>query len=351
MPAITPSFMFDLESNMRVITQNEYQRLTTQLWWTQIAKQTTTTSKKERLIWLLDTARIERTGQGGNLEFEDIVSTTAEITVENAAAGLKLKKEAFEDVDGNGIDLAAHWSRQIGSYSAYWPQRCVAEAIRANPITYDGKTFFAKDHPLNPYSPQAGTFANVFTGAAAAANPALNIPAYPGALPIDDSVTVDVALTNLTRAIGYATTMKLPNGKDPRFLKFAYLFVPPRMLPRAQQLTNAKFIAQAAAGGGVAVGDVEAIVSNLGVGQPVQLLELGEAFGGSDTDYYLGMEDLTTSELGAFVYVQREPFSVLFYGPQSDAQLARIREFQWMTEGRNSVQPGHPYLLFKGSKT
>lgn len=336
MPTITPQFLYDLESNMRTITSQEYNRLNSQVWWNRIAKTTPSMALKERITWLLDTARIQRTGHGGNLEFEDVVAQTTEVENLNAAAGLKVKKEKFEDVDGNGIDYAAHWSRGIGAYAAYWPQKMVAQAILANPLTYDNKAFFATDHPVNPFRTAAGTFTNTFTAGSG-----------PGALPIDDSVTVDVAVKNVAKAIAYIASIKMPNGEDPRFLRVASLFVPPAMTARAQQITNAKFIAQAAATAGGS-GDVEAMIRNFGLGQPVEVPEFGSGFtGGSDTTWYLGMDDILTNELGAFSYVNREPFSVLYYGPQNDAQLARIREYQWTTEGRNSILPGHPYLLFK----
>ena len=336
MPTITPQFLYDLESNMRTITSNEYGRLTSNLWWNKIAKTVPSMALKERLSWLLDTARIQRTGHGGNIEFEDIVALTTEVENLNAAAGLKIKKEKFEDVDGNGIDYAAQWSRTVGSYAAYWPQKMVAQAILANPLGYDGKVYFTTDHPLNPFRTTLGTYTNLFTAGSG-----------PGALPIDTSVSVDVAVANVAKAIAYIATIKMPNGEDPRFLRPAYLFVPPALVARAQQITNAKFIAQAATAGGGS-GDVEALIRNFGLGQPVEVTELAVGYpGGSDTSWYLGMEDILTNELGAFSYVNREAFSVLYYGPQNDAQLARIREFQWTTEGRNSVLPGHPYLLFK----
>jgi len=336
MPTITPQFLYDLESNMRTITSNEYGRLTSNLWWNKIAKTVPSMALKERLSWLLDTARIQRTGHGGNIEFEDIVALTTEVENLNAAAGLKIKKEKFEDVDGNGIDYAAQWSRTVGSYAAYWPQKMVAQAILANPLGYDGKVYFTTDHPLNPFRTTLGTYTNLFTAGSG-----------PGALPIDTSVSVDVAVANVAKAIAYIATIKMPNGEDPRFLRPAYLFVPPALVARAQQITNAKFIAQAATAGGGS-GDVEALIRNFGLGQPVEVTELAAGYpGGSDTSWYLGMEDILTNELGAFSYVNREAFSVLYYGPQNDAQLARIREFQWTTEGRNSVLPGHPYLLFK----
>lgn len=343
MPALTPSWMMDLETNMRVITAQEYQRLNSNVWWNRIAKRIESTSRKERLLWLLDTARIQVTGRnGGNLEFEDIVATTTEIESENAAAGLKLKKEQLEDTDGNGVDLAAHWSRQMGAQGAYWPQKLVAKALLSNPTGYDGVSFFNTAHPVNPFDAAAGTYSNVFTGSASGI--------YPGALPIHN-VTVDVAVQNIAKAIAYVASLKMPNGEDPRFLRLAAIFVPPALTARAQQITNAKYIAQAAATGGGS-GDVEAVVRNFGLGQPVECPELSSAFtNGSDTDYYLAMEEITTNPLGAFNYIDREPFSVVYHGPMTSAELARSRVFQWTTEGRNKVAPGHPFLLFKCKAT
>lgn len=342
MGQVTPSFLFDLESNMKLITSNEYQRLTSQLWWRTICKEVQSSAKKERISWLLDSARIQRTGKGGNLEFEDLVSKSVEYEHLNAAAGLRLKKEQLEDLDGNGVDLASSWSRQMGAYAAYWPQKMLAQAILANPTGYDGVSFFHASHPVNPFDSSAGTYKNVFTGAASGI--------YPGAVPIDTSVTVDVAVANIAKVIAYTASLKMPNGEDPRFLKVGTILHPPALTARVQQITSAQYIAQAAASGGGS-GDVSAVIRNFGFGAPVECPELGSAFGGSDTTYYVAMEEITSNELGAFIYLNREPFSITYHGPQTDAELARMREFQWTTEGRNVIGTGHPYLLFKCAAT
>lgn len=345
---ITPQFLFDLESNMRLVTANEYQRLVSNLWWDKIGKRTTSQAKSERVSWLLDTAKIVRTiAGGGQSVFETLVSLTQEFENLSAAGGLEVKKEQLEDLyngmmGGEGVDLAAAWSRQIGAYAAYWPQKMIAKAIRDNPTAYDAKAFFATDHPVNPYNLGAGTYANRFTSTASGI--------YPGALPIDASVTVDVAVANIAKAIAYCNSIKMPNGEDPRMLRLAYILVPPTLVARAQQITNAKFIAQASTGG-AGSGDVEAVVRNFGLGQPIECAELGSAFGGSDTSYYLAMQEVTSNDLGAFYYQEREPFSVIYHGPQTDAQLAATRKYQWTSEGRNVVCPGHPYLLFRAEAT
>ncbi len=343
MPTLTPSFLWDLESNMRIITLREYDRLTSNLWYTNLLKiGPKSESKRERVIWMLDTARIKDTDHGGHIPFEDLVSQTTEVEMKSAAAGLKLYKNDVEDMDGHGIDAAVEWSRQIGSYAAYWPQKKFAEALKTNGKTYDGKPFFATDHPVNPFRTQAGTYSNVFTGAASGA--------FPGALRIDEGVSIEQAIANLGKAIAYIAQMKMPNGEDPRFLTpVSKLIVPPALAVRATQITNAKYIAAVANVAGTLAGasDVEAVVRNLGLGQPIIAPELGAAFGGSDQAFYLGMDEATSSDLGAFMWIPREDFSVRYYGNTTEAQLDRMNQLEWHTQGRYGLMSGHPFCLFK----
>lgn len=337
MPAITPQFLHTLESRMQSIMETEYQRLLSDLWWERVAKRRPSVTKVERLIWLIDTAKIRRL-EAGSMQFEDLVSTHKEYESAFAGAGMKLTKEQLEDVHngmpgGEGLELAGAWARQIAAQAAYWPQNQVAAAINAGAaagsLTYDGKPFFAADHHVNGLDAGDGSFSNLITGR-----------------PIDASVTLDVALNHLQAVFAAMAAIPMPNGRDPRKLRPAAIIVPPALMARAQQLTNAKLLAQAAASGGGGA-DVEAVIRNWGIGQPVQADELGAAFGGSDTTYYIVGAEAGTSQIGALMYVDREPFNVLFHGPATDAELARQREFQWLTGGRNVVAYGHPYALFR----
>lgn len=354
MGALTPEFLFDFESNMQAIVESEYTRFASNLWWSEFMKTKPSSSKREIVAWLLSTAMIEDQGKGGNIAFEDIVSTYTEFVNKDAGAGLKLRRQQLEDIDGGGLDLAAKWSADIGAYMAYWPQKQLVTLIKnghlATSLGYDGKPFFSNAHPLNPYNDAAGTFANIFTGAAAS-TPSTdpNDATYPGACPIDESVTADVALANLAKVIAYIKSIRMPNGEDPRFLRPAKLVVPPALNARAQQLTNARFIAQAAASGGGAA-DVEAVIANMGFGRPLEVAELA-AFE-NDTTYFVGVEEMSSSQLGAFVYVDREPFSITYYTGQGggtgvDAILDRAQELEWHCHGRNVAGYGHPYLFFK----
>src|SRR5690606_29195271 len=113
-------------------------------------------------------------------------------------------------------------------------------------------------HQVNPYRPTVGLFHNILTSTASGA--------YPGACPIDTSVSLDVAMANLAKIVGYIATVKMPNGEDPRFLRPKAILCGPRLFPRAVQLTNAKFLAGASGG----TSDVEALIKALGYATPTQ---------------------------------------------------------------------------------
>lgn len=342
MGAITPQFVVDLETRMQVITETEYARLNSNLWWRNIAKVRPSTGKKDILTWLLSTAMIRDQGEGGNIRFDDLVAQYTTIENKWSGAGLKLRIDQLTDTDGGGMDLAAQWSSDIGAYMSYWPQKGVAHLLMNGHTaslytSYDGKAFFATDHPINPYRSSAGTYRNIFTGGASGT--------YPGACPIDDSVTLDVALVNLGKMLGYIAQIKMPNGEDPRFLRPKALIVSPRLFPRAVQLTSAKFLAQAAASGGGSA-DVEALIKALGFATPYMADEL--AGWESDTSFIIVCEQVAASQLGGVLYIDREPFRINYYGLIQDAELNRKDELEWHCKGRNVVAPGHPYMVFKG---
>jgi Mu-like prophage major head subunit gpT len=348
--ALTPSVLMDLESRMQVITEREYARLAANVWWPSITKLRGSTGRRDVIMWLLSTAQIRDQGKGGNIAFDDLVSTYTEIENKFSGAGLKLSKAQLTDTDGGGMDLAGQWSGDIGAYMAYWPQKQATTLLKqghqlasAGGFTgYDKLAYFASGHPVNPFNTNAGTYANLLTGGSAPASG--NTPAFPGACPIDDSVSTDVALVNMGKIFSYIASIRMPNGEDPRFLRPSTLLVPPRMFPRAVQLTSAKFLAQVASSGAGSA-DVEALIKALGFATPKMADEL--AGFESDTTFYVGCEQLSTSQLGAVIYTEREPFAINYYGTVDQAVLGRAQELEWQCHGRNVVSAGHPYLLFK----
>jgi hypothetical protein len=345
---LTAAFLFDLESNMRVITENTYTSLSRDQWVDKVAKEFPSMSKKERIIWLLETGFLEY-GVEGQAQFREMGTVTTEY--ENkfiSGSGLKMLRSQLEDLDGGGIQAAAAWSRTMGALAANFKQQEVAKVINDPTLSgteagtaYDGVTFFHANaggttgHPIDPTDTSKGRFANLFTGAASANNA--------GACPISGN-TVEAAQQNLTLALSYIQNIKQPNGVNPRKLQAKYLFVPTALYSRALLVTGAKFVAT-----GDGSLDVSNYIDQFGL-EVVKCPELGANFGGSDSVYYIGCVD-EGGQLGGLSYVNREPFSITYHGPQTDAQLASKREFEWLPQGRSTVGLGHPYLLFKVAAT
>lgn len=334
MPVLTPSFVMDLESRMRQIQENEYLNLAKDLWWDRCTKVMPSGSRREIVTWVVNSAQLEAKDDG-SIAFDDMMIHETEFFPGFAGKGLKLRRSQLEDLDGNGVQLAAEWSAQMGAQNAYWPQKQVAQFLKdghlSTSLAYDGLPFFSASHKVNPVFGTA-TYSNLFTS-----------------VPIDVSVTPDVALQNLSTVFSNIASIKMPNGSDPRRLRPVAILAPPKLFPRAVQLTNAKFLAQAAATGGGGA-DVDALITALGYGQPT----CADEFAGyeSDTTYFVLAKEATSSQLGGLVYIDREPFTTTYYtgrggGTGVDAVLDRANVLEWHNQGRNAVGYGHPYSIFK----
>ena len=391
MPEITPSFVMEYERNMRAITEQEYARrlLAKNTWWNKVMRPMPIEGRTERVTWILNTAMIESVGPtgSGDITFEDMVTQTVEYPTFRHGKGIKVHRDQIEDLDGKGLNFLAEWSSQIGNEIAYYPQRLAAQLILNGANTdntanaYDTVPFFADNttrsiggvnvhgHPYNPFRPALGGYQNWLHGAASGS--------YIGAQAIDDSVSPDVALVNLAKVYAFVQGFKMPNGVDPRFLTPEFILAPPRMAPRLRQLTDAKFLAQAASGGAGSA-DVKALIEGWGLGTPVIAQELGanfsytfnspyvvqsgatagqttfisETVSGSDTTWYLVCSEMRTTQLGGLLLVQRKPFKVNYYtgdtgGTAMSAELDRTNEFEYHVQGRVSAQFGHPYTILR----
>lgn len=336
MPALTPDFVFNFESRMRVIVENEYLRMTQSpvIWWDKITRVIPSGARREIITWILNTAHLEDQGEGGNYAFEDMVMLETEFVSGTAGKALKLRRQQFEDLDGNGVQLAAEWSAQMGAQHGYWPQRSIATLLKngLTGLAYDKLSYFNTAHPVNPKNDAAGTYSNNF-----------------GSVPIGPGTPLDTALANLGSVYAQIASLKMPNGKDPRFLRPAGIICSPTVFPQAVQLTSAKFIAMAASSGGGSA-DMAGVIERLGYGVPWQADELTGFENG--TTYYVAAEQIAGSQLGAMAYVDREPFSIRFFtgrggGTGVDAALDRSDELEWHTSGRNVAGYGHPFLLFR----
>jgi hypothetical protein len=389
---IDSTFVHSYERKMDVIQETEYvRRLASKFtWWNKVSKTREMNGQTERLAWFLETARIKPVGPAGSgsITFEELAVQQTVYPTYQHAGGIKVQRAQLKFLSGNGLNVLSEWSRQIGNEIAYYPQRLMAQLILnganndGSANAYDGVPFFvsptttgsnpvtgasyALGHPVNPFNLNAGYYFNLLTGSSSGT--------YPGACPIDESVDVDVALQNLGKIIAYISSVKMPNGVDPRFLTPVFILAPPRLAPRLRELLKAKVIAQNASGGGAGSADVEALITGWGLGEPIIVQEIqaavtyavqvpivnsttgnvgvmNETATGSDTTFYVICQEASTTQLGAFLYLPAEQFKVNYYtgdagGTGMDAILNRINEFEYQVQGMVATGYGHPYSVF-----
>jgi hypothetical protein len=400
---LTPSFVFSYERQMLAIKEEEYARslLADSNWWSKVVKTRPIEGATERLTWFLSTASIEPVGKGGNIPFTPLVTQTTELVPARYASAISVKRDQLLDLRGGGLDILSDWASQVGTQAAYFPQFLAAEFLMNGANTdgsasaYDGLPYFSDKtapHPTNPYNTAVGlpTQANWDANPGAFYANWLHSTAdttvgYPGACPIDTSVTVDVAFQNLSKVIAYARGLKMPNGKTPRFLSPAAIICPPALTTRVSQLLGAysvsgNYIMPQGAAGGAGSATVDGMIRRWGLAEPIEASEIGastnysteiqlqatngsgvtnsftETITGSDTSWYLVMKQNQTSTLGGLIHVLREPFRMnLFTGEATsgpmpaglDAILNRALELEYIAQGRISVQPGHPYAILR----
>lgn len=384
--ALTPSFLFEVERRLRNIEEFEFARMLSSrvIWWNKVGRVSNIAGKSERVTWFLSSANIRQVTpadgsfiDAGDITFEQLVTQTAEYFPALHTDGFKISKFEVMALDGTGLDALQTIMSGWGALSAYYPQRLMAQIILNGAATdgsanaYDGVPYFqgnatstpfpsVNGHPVNPFFPGYGGYATKLTGASSGS--------YPGACPIDDTQTFDVAVTNLAKALAYVAGIAMPNGQDPRMLQVAGILHPPRMKLRVQQLTNARFYGAAASGGAgtqdMADG-VKTIFDNA-AGWPLEAQELSSArtytfkaangstktVTGNDTTYYLITTENFTSQLGGLLLTMFMPFRTTFYSGESgastglDAILDRANQLEYHHQGVMAANYGHPYGLF-----
>lgn len=349
---LTQEFVFDFMSNISLISERSYQGKLENLNYQAFTKTRPTNAKKEHLAWLISTARLRSNGFGGNVSYESLSQVKQTMSVHNFQAGAEFEENEFTDKDGHGIDGASEWAAQIGADIAYFPQREVVSLLLHGEtgLCYDGKAMFATDHPNHPLVASAGTYSNLFAGAAYDITTA--------------SSTLDQALDIMSTIKKNITAIKMPNGVDPRFLTVAGILCPPALTGRLTQLTQSKFIASASNGAGGGTSDVEAYIRQQGYGPVLEMAELGASQSydienadtgvvttvtGSDSAFYILTKEVAQSEIGAMMWLEREPVMVQAFNRFNNggAEYAEKRIMRWLAQGRAGAAFGLPYHIFK----
>lgn len=234
-------------------------------------------------------------------------------------AGYRLKNRTFEDTVGVSKDRLADRKiaadailmRMLGQQFRFFPDRSIATELMigyASRKCWDGKAFFADDHPVDPLDASKGTFDNLLTLALTAAN-------------------FDSAFAALTQ-------FKNADGKTMRIVPDT-LIVPPQLRTTAHLIANAAYVPNA---GGTATQSNP----NEGIVKVLVIPELGE----EATTWYLGK---LRGVLKPFMRQVRErPVFDVVFGPESD-HTKKTRQLAFGADCREAYGYTLPQLMIRST--
>lgn len=335
---ITPSWVATFETNVQTFVVDGWARAQKNLIWEKLMDVRSSSTLRELYFWLIESAKLNEEGQGGNKRYDDMIATFFEVDNTNSGNALVLTKNEIEDnmMAGPGLrgmpalDYAANWAKQIGGAGAYRPQDLLFNTLIPNGQTalgYDGVPFFSTAHPTNPgLGASAGVYSNLATGGSA-------LPLLINSGASTGAGSLWQAAANLNTAVANMRGLKQPNGKQ-RFLRPRALFHDPSLQYSVTQLLDSKFY-----------GATDNVFTRLGI-EPVCVDELSSDPGA----WYLAAE-LMPGEGGPFIFQDREPYYLTSYTADSMVELQRRKDFEWIFDGRNAGAYGHPYLISQNRPT
>lgn len=310
------------EDRLQVLANDDYAIAQQNLWWDRLMSEITSTGRKEIFEFLLTTADIHKLDRG-QMVYDDMVSAAFEATNEDFGAGTKVSRNQFSD---NEIKKATAWASQMGTAMAMTPQYQLISLLENGEtgLAFDGKAFFATDHPVNPFS-GSDTYSNLLTGASYAIRDTNGNPIPDGFMAVKAAIR------------GF----KMPNGRN-RNLVPNVLVVPPQLEKVGLEITQAKIIS--ATENMVANGSGAVINGKVNTGvELIVINELGEI---SAEDYYVGVSTAGTKWL-PFVHQLREAYYMNSYNGMTQVELNIRNELEWHVRGRNTSFYGLPYQLIK----
>jgi phage major head subunit gpT-like protein len=325
---ITPQWIATFETDQQTFIVDAWQRVLKNLVWDKFMDRRQSSTLRELYFWLIESASINKEGQGGNKRYDDIAATFYEIDNANSGNGLILTKNEIEDNMMAGanikgmpaLDYAQNWSKQMGGAGAYWPQEQLFTDLIANGKTkkgYDGVNFFSDTHPVNVVSGSA-VYSNLMT-----ARPLL----------ADTDAHLLASATFINEVAARLRSFKQPNGKY-RMLRPRHLLHAPGQNYAVTKLLGSKFFNAS-----------DNVLTNMGL-EPVCADELAA----EDGVWYMTAE-LMPGEGGPFIYQDRDAYVLTSYSSDSQIELNRRKEFEWLFDGRNAAAYGHPYLAIRVEPT
>ncbi len=199
----------------------------------------------------------------------------------------------------------------------------------ATATSYDAVPFFSTLHPIDPNNPTGAKYSNIITGVP------INAAATGGQSEQDALL---LACKNFARARSRIRTQRFINNK-PRFLKPNVVVCPTTLEFRVRQITTMA--------GATLAATTNVLPSMINFEEPFVAPELDD----EPDVYYIGVADMLSDELGAFMFNNRKDLSIIGYPNVQSAMQNQQDLWKWFQRGRRGFQYGHPYQFYRCEPT
>jgi len=316
----TINHVLNTEARLEKLMSNAYGAVAANSWWRTVMCERPGEGSKQEFEWLLSQAEIYRLNSvGDGMRYDDMITQGHSVTHEDFGAGLKIKRNQFEDDE---FQFAGDWATQMGSRIALDPQyECIRMITQGETLkAYDLLPYYAKNRPVNP---QLGT-----GGPAGAYDNLIDDMNDVDSVTFPNNATnPELNAANLVALIAYIKTI----NPRTRHLQPKILRVPPQLEKVALELTNAAFI-----------GATENVIRKY----QLEVLVVDE-LGTSPKTWYLDCLVGETPGLLPFVRFIRRGYEMTSYTGMTQAELARSNQLEWHVRWRYGYMYGHPYQSFK----
>jgi phage major head subunit gpT-like protein len=304
---LTPANLNAMFTNFSLLYGEGY--TFTQPWWRQIATLIPSGSSTMTYGWMDRIPKLRK--WIGTRQVQNVASRSQLVTNVTFELTENVPKELIED---DQFGLYSPLAMQMGKQAAKWPdQTIVTDVFTANPTCFDGKAFFATDHPVNIDDASYSTYSNLD-------NKALTAPNYGAA----------------------RAAMRAYKGADgqPLAVNPTLLIVPPALEEAARIILNADFIASFVQGNSTA--------GNVGTTQNIwkgsaDLLVIPE-LAGADTTWYLAD---TSEVIKPFVFQLRQAPEFAYLNRPTDPNVFWDKSFIFGVSARGAASTALPFLMYK----
>jgi phage major head subunit gpT-like protein len=304
---LTPSNLNGMFTNFSLLYGEGYAR--TAPWWRELATLIPSSSETNTYGWMDRIPKLRK--WVGARQVQNVAARSQIVTNVTFELTESVPREKIED---DQYGLYAPLAKMMGEQASKWPdQTIVTDLFVANTTAFDGKAFFATDHPCNIDNSAVGTYDNLDA----------------------------VALSAVNYAAARAKMMAFKGADgEPLGVMPDLLVVPPSLEHVAREILTASFIPAFIHGSSTA-GNV-AGVENIWRGSARMLVipELESA----PTAWYLFD---TSKVIKPFVFQLREAPQFAYLNRPTDPNVFWNKEFVFGVSARGAATTGLPFLGYK----